>query len=173
MDTTNPRSNTARKKEFDHAGHALVRSHQRARAAPESTRRQQAFAKAAARVLAAARDLPDKGQTQRDNQGDPALSARVFGAAYAHQRNPTDRRVQGELLALVAVYYRERQEEKKEREEAEAKASKRDDGGRTTQQEQRSGGQRPMPQQVARPRTTGGVKTRMSRKVDLSRNHRR
>ena len=173
METTTPRSNTARKKEFDHAGHALVRAHQRARAAPESDRRKEAFARAASRVLAAARDLPDKGRTDRDNQGDPALSARVFGAAYAHQRDPTDRRVQGELLALVAVYYRGRQDSRKERAKTDSENTNPDAKQESARRLRGTGGQREMPEEKRSVRKGPDVKIRLSPKVNLSRNHRR
>lgn len=171
-------SKKKRRKAFDNAGHKLARAHQNSRNDPQSQVKHAAFAEAAQQLLQAARNLPDKGPTQKEWNGEPSLAAKLFGAAYGHQRDPENPAIQSQLLTFAVVFYGQRQDPGKENPKPSSQKkprqrAERDRFKETTPGERRTGGMRPLPSQRDSAKKKTETVHRRRTRVDLSRNKRK
>lgn len=117
-------SNSERRRNFSIAGNRLARAYRRIEEQPPDTPRspqsQARMQECAVMLLRRARELPDNpdrhpgGADYRAGlSNEPSLSIRLFGLAYAYQRDPSNTKVTRELVTVAIAYYRKLQDDKK------------------------------------------------------------
>lgn len=143
-----------RRTEFDRAGKALVRRWQSLQRNPKNEARKESFNVGIARLLAAARALPDDPERRKGGAdyragatNEPSVSIRLFGVAYEYQRNPADQALMGQLVNLAIAHYQARDGEKNADRDATRAATKKAKQAR----DEKRGGRPGRPRMQTRP----------------------
>ena len=125
------KSTASRRITYRRAGRILANCWQAKVDRPDDSQVQQQLNEALVNLLACARRLPDKPERRKGGsdyragmKSEPGLSTRMFGAAYAYQRDPSNQERVSDVVNTAIAYFTAEQSKRERQRRAEEKAEK-------------------------------------------------